>query len=385
MRKIILNLLSFGLAWQALPAGAVGGLEGVSVSGFLTAGATYADKQLLTGSHAVSQDGAIESTPGFTADSRLGLQISAQVNPDISVTGQLLAKAREDNSNVKADWAFVSYRANDAVSIRAGKIKFPTFLISDYYEVGYAYPWIRPPQEVYNLNPISALNGLDMLAKFRFSDMTLLFQPYFGVSRGATALVPQEALGALSLSAGTVSNVGFTADELHGFNLSLSSDVFTIRLGALRTQVNSSSLGVFSDEAKFSSAGVTMDWHNVVLYSEYAEREVQGAANFAFPNQKGSYVTLGYRIGKWLPYISSARIADNSNPTTLLGTPLKQTSDTLGMRYEIGSGAALKFEAQKITPESGTRGLLIANPNGATVSDRGPDVMFYGFTIDVVF
>ncbi len=385
MNKKLAGILCVGLAWQVLPARAATGIEGLSLSGFLTAGATYADKQLLTNSKAVSQDGTIENTPGFTADSRLGVQISAKVNPDISVTGQLLAKAREDNSNTKADWAFVTYRVSEPVSIRAGKIKFPTFLISDYFEVGYAYPWIRPPQEVYSLNPISTLNGADLLARFRFGDMTLLLQPYYGVSRGATTVAPQEALPALGQPAGSIYSVGFTADELHGVNVSLGSDIFTARVGFLQTKVNASSLGVFHDTAKFSSAGVTMDWNNIVFYSEAAKREIDGSANFAFPNQKASYATLGYRFGKWLPLFTTARISDNDNPKKLLGTPLKQTSKTLGLRYEVGSGAALKFEAQKITPEKGTRGLLIANPNGATVRDKGDDVMFYGITLDVVF
>ena len=385
MRKKLVGILGISLAWQVLPAMAATGLDGVSLSGFMTAGASYADKQLLTNSNAVSQDGSIENTPGFTADSRLGVQISAKVNQDISVTGQLLAKARENNSNTKADWAFITYRVNEPVSIRVGKIKFPTFLISDYYEVGYAYPWIRPPQEVYSLNPISTLSGVDVLAQFRFSDMTLLLQPYYGVSRGATTVAPQEALPALLKPAGSIENVGFTADEFRGVNVSLSSDIFTARLGYLTTRVNASALGVFHDMAMFASAGLSMDWRNVVLYSEVAKREIDGLANLAFPNQKASYATLGYRIGKWMPLITTARIADNNNPKTLLGTPLKQTSKTLGLRYEVGSGSALKFEAQKITPEKGTRGLLIANPNGATAEDKSDHVMFYGITIDVVF
>ena len=391
MKKKLIGILCVSLAGQVLPALAATSLEGISISGFLTAGTTYGDKQLLPNTKAVSQDGTIENTPGFTSDSRLGLQVSAKVNQDISVTGQLLAKANKDNSNVVADWAFASYRVNEPITIRAGKIKFPTFLISDYYEVGYAYPWIRPPQEVYSSNPITTLNGVDVLAKFRFGDFTLLFQPYYGVSRGATALVPQEsvqaptAFGGLGLPAGTVVYTDFTADALHGFNLSLGSDVFTVRYGTLQTKVNASAFGVFQDTAKFSSAGVTMDWHNVVLYSEYFKREIDGLANAAFPNQKGSYATVGYRFGKWLPLYTTARIADNDNPKTLFGTPLKQTSKTLGLRYEIGSAAALKFEAQKVTPEKGTRGLLISDPNGAGSKDKGDNVMIYGIALDVVF
>ena len=94
MRKKLVAVLGACLAWSAFPVMAATGLEGVSVSGFLTAGATYADRQPLASTKAVSQDGAIENTPGFTSDSRLGLQVSAKVNSEISVTGQLLAKAR---------------------------------------------------------------------------------------------------------------------------------------------------------------------------------------------------------------------------------------------------------------------------------------------------
>jgi hypothetical protein len=393
MKKKLIGILCVSLAGQVLPAMAATSLEGISISGFLTAGTTYGDKQLLPTTKAVSQDGTIENTPGFTSDSRLGLQISAKVNQDISVTGQLLAKAREENSNTKADWAFVSYRVNEPITIRAGKIKFPTFLISDYYEVGYAYPWIRPPQEVYSSNPITTLNGVDILAKYRFGDMTLLFQPYYGVSRGAQALVPQEMIGLLPGGApGMVAYADFTADALHGFNLSLGSDIFTVRLGSLQTKVNAPAFTVFQDTAKFSSAGVTMDWHNVVFYSEYFKRKIDGRANSAFPDQKGSYATLGYRFGKWLPNFTTARIADNGNPKTssdplfpFVGTPLKQTSKTLGLRYEIGSGSALKLEAQRVEPEKGTRGLLISDPNGAGAKKPGDNVMIYGIALDVVF
>jgi hypothetical protein len=128
-----------------------------------------------------------------------------------------------------------------------------------------------------------------------------------------------------------------------------------------------------------------MDWQNIVVYSEGFKREIDGLANAAFPNQKGWYTTLGYRFGKWLPLFTTARLSDNDNPNNLFGQPLKQTSKTLGLRYELGSGAALKFEAQRVEPEKGTRGLLIYDPNGAGVKNPGDNVMIYGIALDVVF
>jgi hypothetical protein len=69
----------------------------------------------------------------------------------------------------------------------------------------------------------------------------------------------------------------------------------------------------------------------------------------------------------------------------MYGTPTVQDSITLGLRYELGSGAALKFEAQQIKPKAGTRGMLIADPNGAYTQDRSESVMIYGLAVDLVF
>jgi hypothetical protein len=61
-----------------------------------------------------------------------------------------------------------------------------------------------------------------------------------------------------------------------------------------------------------------------------------------------------------------------------MGTPLKQTSTAVGLRYELGSGAALKLEAKEVEPEQGTTGLLIAVPPEDTVN-------IYSVAVDVVF
>jgi hypothetical protein len=406
MKKKLACLVGASLA--SVSAGSMAAGEGITLSGFLTAGATYADQKVLSTTNAVSQDGNIENTVGFTNDSRIGIQLSAKVNREVSVTGQLLARGSEEDFNLKADWAFVTYRAADQFSIRGGKLKLTTFLVSDYIEVGYAYPWIRPPQEVYYANPITTVSGVDALVRANFGDYSLLFQPYFGNSRGEQAVAPQEAVvyqpicltpppggpTYTTCPAGTIIDVDFTADSLTGVNLSFGSDIFTIRAGYLQTLVSAPNFGVSEDQATFTSVGGTVDWKGVVFYTEYFQREIDGAANGAFPNQKGAYATLGYRFGKFLPHLTVAALDDNDNPTTPgSGLPLKQTSATLGLRYELGTGAALKVEAQWVQPDCATsspadlcRGLLIADPNNALTSpDPNENVMIYGVAVDVVF
>ncbi|MHB8454494.1 MAG: hypothetical protein ACYDDO_07290 [Acidiferrobacterales bacterium] len=382
-----------------LNAAQVWAVEGVTLNGFLTAGATYADTAPCTttvpcttgpGRGLVTQDGNIANKVGFANDSRFGLQISAKVNPKVDVTGQLLALAKDNNYSLKADWAFVTYHLTDPLAIRAGKLKLTTFLISDYIEVGYAYPWISPPQEVYYANPISTINGLDMLYRVNLGNFSVLVQPYYGTSQGEQALVPQEVIGAVPQvsdsgitpsPAGTVTYTNFTADSMYGINLSGGNDAFTVRGGYLSTLVSAPAFGVSEKKATFSSVGATMDWMNIVLYGEYFQRKIDQYANAAFPDQKGWYTTVGYRIGKFLPNITFAKLEDNKNPVGLgYGVPLQQSSVTGGLRYELGTGADIKFEAQDVKPQAGTRGLLIGPlPAGKN------HVMIYSVALDLVF
>ncbi|MHB8257847.1 MAG: hypothetical protein ACYDE0_11485, partial [Acidiferrobacterales bacterium] len=108
---------------------------------------------------------------------------------------------------------------------------------------------------------------------------------------------------------------------------------------------------------------------------------IEQGANAAFPDQKGWYATVGYRIGKFLPNVTFAKLEDNNNPVGQgYGTPLAQSSVTGGLRYELGTGADIKFEAEEVKPLDGTRGLLIGPlPAGKS------HVMIYSVALDLVF
>lgn len=383
------------------------------ISGFVTAGATYSDSEVS------SYDGTFQNKTNAVALNRLGIQISADVNPKVSVTGQLLARGNDPvgRYNVNADWAFVTYKATDAASIRVGKLKLTSYLISDYYEVGYAYPWVRPPQEVYSTNPITAIDGIDALVRFNFGKNSLLLQPYAGSNQDTYAVQPQEtmmtiaewevflqtpqgggylpgaaqAIAAAQTPRGEINYIQFSTENLGGINIALTNPYFTVRAGHFSTRVFQDDFGVANDKGTYSSAGITADWRNIVFYSEYFERDVEGLANSAFPNQKGYYATLGYRFGPALIHYTNASLADNDNPTVASakyprpGTALEQRSNTVGVRYELGSAAALKFDVQRATPEKGTRGLFISDPDALTLKDPGESVNLYSLALDIIF
>ena len=370
------NLLALGVGLAVMAGGHQAmAVDEIRINGFLTAAATYTDAESSYNVELADKDAKFDGR-----DNRLGLQISADINDRMGFTAQLLARAVPDNFNTEADWAFVSYDINNDVQVRAGKVKLPTFLTSDYIEVGYAYPWVRPPQEVYSLSPITSLSGIDILWTVPVGDSTLLIQPYYGNSSGTGFVTGMQAPyinQAISDNGGTPfiqpgDEVEFEAKGLGGINLALATEIGTFRVGYLTTDVSSdfSAGPIDEDKATFVSAGMNIDYNNFVGYAEWASRDEEDAAELGFPDQEAWYVTAGYRFGPWLPSITYASLEEGSpdDPAVLLFSQ-KQKSITFGIRYELAAGAALKFEATHVDPDKDNIGLYDNGLTAATVQD----------------
>jgi predicted porin len=356
-----------------LPAAAAFAIENIDFNGFMTVGATRSDSDVD------SANGNITDSIGFDQDTRIGLQVSAEINDRMSVTAQLLGTNREeDNFDTMFDWGYVNYSLSENINLRGGKIKFPTFLVSDYIEVGYAYPWIRPPVEVYSSNPITAITGVDVLYRAGLGPVDLLVQPYFGTANDQQALVPQAVLPMLGKPPGSVDYENFDASNMAGVNVAFSGELGTLRAGYLHTEVSADAFGVKNEDVTFWSVGGTFEWHNVLGYSEYFDREIDGQANLFFPDQHGWYATLGYRIHRFLPHVTYAQLrgnnADGANPAQ--GVGLEQDSLTLGMRYELGTGADVKIEYERAEPQDNSRGLFQQPINDANIFSLAVDVIF---------
>ena len=352
--------------------------QAVQFDGFLTAGGTFMDdkgKTDLTDYQGITDD------IRFDSDSRFGLQISSDISKDMEVVGQLLAEGSNQNYNAVIEWAYVDYQFSKMASIRAGKIKESVFLISYYVEVGYAYPWIRPPAEVYSNNPLNTVNGMELLIQVPVGKNSLLIQPYLGTNSedipGTNGAGQFEATGIMGI------DIKFSGRGYSFHVSSLTTDVRT--QGSLVTKANlAPPPGVLINDvsfnleakgtAKLTSVGFTADINDIVAYAEMQSRDESGAIDALFPDQDSHYLTLGYRVGKWLPHITIAAIDGEAGANLAAvdcaeklgcgaapdGTNLfsgqfpyaEQKSTTFGVRYELNDSAALKFEHQIVDIES---------------------------------
>jgi hypothetical protein len=94
----------------------------------------------------------------FKNDSLFALQATSDLGDGLGVTAQIIARGNDDWDPDFA-WAYVSYDANDNWRFLAGRQRAPFYMYSDYLDVSFAYPWITPPNGVYDL-PIDSFDGL---------------------------------------------------------------------------------------------------------------------------------------------------------------------------------------------------------------------------------
>ena len=185
--------------------------------GFLTAGFAVHDQEDAAYLDTITDD------LRFDNDSKFGLQVTADVSENMQAVAQILAAGSDQNFDMDVEWAYLDWAINDTFSLRGGKVKEPVFLISDYIEVGYAYPWIRPPQEVYRNNPINTINGMEALIQMDVGDMSFTIQPYLGSNNEAVPNNP---------------GLTFDASNFYGAAIQLASRSFTVQVSLLTTDVS---------------------------------------------------------------------------------------------------------------------------------------------------
>ena len=352
-------------------------VNAVEFDGFLTAGFATHDQEDATYLDTITDD------IRFDNDSKFGLQVTADVASNMQVVAQILAAGSDENFDLDVEWAYLDWKLSDAVSVRGGKVKEPVFLISDYIEVGYAYPWIRPPQEVYRNNPINTINGLEALFQADVGGMSLIFQPYLGTN---TEGVP-----------GFNGALQFDASNFYGAAVQLASRSFTFQVSLLQTDVATSDLSgtgglaafVAEGDAQLISTGLSWDVSNFVGYTEFVTRDItDGNVNSmegVFPDQDAWYVTLGYRMGKYLPHLTVAN--SEAEPVTGGNPGVSQDSITLGIRYEINDSAAFKFEVQSIEPDLAAGSYGLFNQQNGLPADFSPgdSATMISAAVDVIF
>lgn len=118
--------------------------------------------------------GVYEQGKGWQMDqeSLAGLQGTAHLNDRLSATAQVLVRPNNFDYRPTLDWAYVSWAVDDHWTVQAGRKRIPLYYYSDFLYIGTAYPWVRPPADVYGW-PIYAYDGANAAYSGQWGSITV--------------------------------------------------------------------------------------------------------------------------------------------------------------------------------------------------------------------
>lgn len=301
--------------------------------------------------------GAYEEELSFKPDTLFGLQFSADLLDGLTATAQIVSRGADD-FDVSFEWAYISYELNEHWTLQGGKKRLPLYYYSDFFDVGYAYPWIRPPADNYTWQ-IFNYTGVSALYNYLVGDWTLSGQFYYGSEDDE----PNKLLSEFFFLEPTRE----IWNDIGGVVLQLNRDWLDIRVTHMQ-YTNERYIGDVQQvwdgstdrKGKFYGLSVNIDYENFLLLTELNRLDLSGTDLDTY------MVTLGYRIGDFMPYAGYADFNDGE------GGEVHNTT-SLGIRWDFHPSAAFKLQYDDVE-DNGGPGLKVAG-----------DSKSVSFGVDLVF
>jgi hypothetical protein len=292
-------------------------------------------------------------------DTRIAGHLAAKFTPQISAVLQVVSEYHAPNDyQPEVEWANVKFAFTPDAYIRAGRIALPTFLDSDNRDVGYTYVWIHPPVELYRQLAITHSDGVDAMYRVEFGDVGNTLR---AVLYGENTI---ERLNGKSIS-----------KNMWGIFDTIEYGPTTVHLGYQERQSASqnSQTGVTGAWISNSdlSVGVNYDPGNWFAMSEWIQRK-------STYRNSAMYVSAGYRINKYTPYLTYAQ---NSPGSFLSGFPAPsansirlanraQNTASLGVRWDFMKNTDFKLQYDQVKLSNNSNGFLANVPAGVYLSGQ---------------
>ncbi|NQD38113.1 porin [Permianibacter sp. IMCC34836] len=307
----------------------------------------------------------------FDAETTFGLQTNFKVNDKLSVTGQMVAHGSQDYKT-DIEWAYISYNLNDSWTAQIGKKRLPLFYYSDFFDVGYAVPWMRAPGDLYGWQ-IVGYEGINALYNSSWGDWGVIGNVWYGRDQdNNNALLSDVYYGV---------RVDETWKDMLGGYLDLSRDWLTLRVVYMTNKVDRliydespPRVRLEDEKQKFWGIAANIDYGDLVVRSEYNTFERPGEEN----KYKAALFGIGYRFGDFLPMITSSSFEETATWPDIE----KHNTRSFSLRWDFASSAAFKIQYDIFEDES--RYFYYPDENDP-VSDFIGDSKLLTLGVDVVF
>lgn len=292
----------------------------------------------------------------YDCDTTFGIQGDLQITDTINASVQVVKRPQDTWSDPELEWAYINGEYND-ISLKGGRLRIPLFLMSEYYYVGQAYPWARPPQDVYDsILGFTHFDGLSATWHVELNDENIVTaSPFYGFKQDY-----KTEFGDEKLFFDTDYIAGLSA-ELSGFNYRVHFGYLNVRFIMLpNTTPNKETLSIYT------------------LGAEYSLNSWQFVAETQIDELQGSwYLSTAYNFDQFTPYV----VYGESHHRR------KATSVTAGVRYELTHTISLNAEWQGINMnqsdyDSYNGGQFVVPPK---LTGESKDAQLYTLMLNFIF
>jgi hypothetical protein len=379
--------------------------EKLKINGFMTAAVSHGDDP-IEAAHDIMDN------PNFRGDSRAGLQFNYRLGENASAVLQMVAKSHGNEAwETNAEWAYIDYGISEHTSTRMGRLRIPMYLFSETLDVGYTYPWVRPPLELYQ-TVLTSYEGADLLYRFNTGDINHTLQPFIGSSLNHNNV--DQVYGTYRVFGGVPGAyppvqgyLSMDFKDLYGVTLNSTIGDWTTKLTAMHLGLDGrinlldgipavpgitpgfaagDVVAEIGDNLQYYAVGGMYDNGSLFAMTEVAH--IRAADETLLGDSVAGHATLGYRMGRWMPYgtYAWAQSVNDADPfvQALGALPNRNMkSVTVGVRRELTNQLSAKLEWNNYFDLENNGNL----ESGATsfAGSLGDDANVYTFALDAVF
>ena len=427
-RKFMSIAAAVAMALGSSAAGAIDLGDAFAVRAYGTAALTHSDEDqadfMIT---PIGQpEGAGHSKEWSPdVDSKLAVQVDMNLTERLTGVVQVISESAYNNTwdgdpndkyKPSLEWANLSYKVSDALTVRAGRIVLPFLMNVEYRKVGFAQHWMRPPVEVYGSLPFASSDGVDASYRTKAGNGFNTVRGHYGYTSIRAGTFKSQVkewgindtyeIGSLSLRAAYLS-IFMESPEGFGGIFDMFTGIADNTPGGAASAAEARALfrkydPSFERNNQVYTVGMNYDPGQWFVMSEIVRTKSEGM----FGSSDGGYVSGGYRVGSFTPYATYARvksdvrhedgIALNSVPGQLVvpaamlngflnavvnGDSSQQTLSA-GVRWDFAKNFAFKAQYDHIDLDKGSSGQLSMFQPGFV---PGGNVNVFSVAVDFVF
>jgi len=286
--------------------------------------------------------GVYSSDFDYRPESKLGLQGMVKFTPALSFTSQLVARTA-DVSQISLEWAYLTFEINPEWTVQAGRKRLPLFYYSDSQDVGFSYPWLRLPPDVYGWDAVN-YNGASATYRKVLGTWSLKADAFAGYE--STRNSPYAKLYYTEPK-----TIDWT--NIVGGDVELNKDWLTFRLTYIHSgyqQLDQATgmrdtwpSGADTGKQTIFGASLNVDTEHLLMRSEYS---VFDRGSFQY-TAHAWMVGVGSPIGKWTPMVTASSYKESTNfPDGYV--PSSWNSLAFSARYDLTNTSALKFQVDRL-------------------------------------